>query len=123
MPGEGLGGELWGGTLYLFSPGEETPYHWHYGEEEILVVLAGRLTLRTTDGERQLEPWDAAWVLTGEGGAHGLRNDGEEPARFVMFSTLSDPEVTVYPDTGKVAAFAGWSRDGVREVRGFVEPA
>jgi uncharacterized cupin superfamily protein len=86
-------------------------------------VLAGRLTLRTPAGERQLEPWDTAWFVTGGVGAHGVRNDGEEPARFVMFSTLSDPEVTVYPDTGKVAAFAGWNRGDVREVRGFVESA
>ena len=81
------------------------------------------MTLRAPGGERQLGPWDTAWFVTGERGAHALRNDGGEPARFVMFSTLSDPEVTVYPDMDKVVAFAGWSRDDVPEVRGFVEPA
>jgi uncharacterized cupin superfamily protein len=89
----------------------------------VLVVLAGLLTLRTPAGERQLAPWDSAWFVTGEAGAHGLRNDGSEPVRFLMVSTLADPEVTVYPDTGKVAAFAGWSRDDLPEIRGFVEPA
>ena len=40
--------------------------------------------MRTPDGERQLEQWDTAWFVTGEAGAHGLRNDGGEPARFVL---------------------------------------
>jgi hypothetical protein len=32
-----------------------------------------------------------------------------------MFSTVSDPEVCVYPDSGRVGALAGWSRtDGQR---------
>jgi uncharacterized cupin superfamily protein len=86
-------------------------------------VLAGTLTVRTPDGERQLGAWDVAWFPTGERGAHGVRNDGGEPARFVMFSTLSDPEVTVYPETGKAAVFAGWSRDDVPERKGWLEPA
>jgi hypothetical protein len=32
-----------------------------------------------------------------------------------MFSTTSDPEVCVYPESGKVGVYAGWSRaDGSR---------
>jgi uncharacterized cupin superfamily protein len=89
----------------------------------VLVVLVGRLTIRTPEGERELGPWDTAWFVTGERGAHGVRNDGAEPARFVMFSTLADPEVTVYPELGKAVAFAGWSRNDVPEIRGPIEPA
>lgn len=81
------------------------------------------MTVRTPDGERELGPWDCAWFPTGERGAHGVRNGSTEPARFVMFSSLADPEVTVYPDRGRAAVFAGWSRHGVPELRGFVEPA
>jgi uncharacterized cupin superfamily protein len=44
-----------------------------------------------------------------------VRNDSDAPVRVVMFSTASDPEVCVYPDSGKVGMFAGWSRaDGQR---------
>jgi uncharacterized cupin superfamily protein len=119
---EGLGGKGWGGTLYELEPGRRSSdYHWHYGEEEILVVLAGRVTVRTPEGDRELQPWDCAWFPTGERGAHGVRNDGRDPARFVMFSSLADPEVTVYPDDARVAVFAGWSREDVPEVRGYVQ--
>ena len=86
-------------------------------------MLAGRVTVRTPDGDRELGPWDCAWFVTGERGAHGVRNDGEDRARFVMFSTLSDPEVTVYPERERAAVFAGWSRDDVPERRGWLESA
>lgn len=112
---------MWGGTLYVWDTGEQTPYHWHYGEEEVLVVLRGRIAVRTPEGERELGAWDTAWFPTGERGAHAVR--ALEPSRFLMVSTLSDPEVTVYPDTGKVAAFAGWSREDVPTTKGLVEPA
>ena len=77
---------------------EESPYHWQFGEEEFLIVIAGRPTLRTPEGERVLEPWDVAWFVRGEPGAHQVRNDTDAAARVVFFSTCSDPEVVVYPD-------------------------
>jgi uncharacterized cupin superfamily protein len=53
--------------------------------------------------------------VRGEAGAHEVRNETDEPVRIVMFSTCADPEVCVYPDSGKVGVFAGWSRkDGQR---------
>jgi uncharacterized cupin superfamily protein len=111
-----LGATLWGGTVYELAPGERIcPYHWHFGEEEWLLVVSGKPTLRTPDGELTLRAWDLAAFVRGAEGAHEVRNDVGEPARVVMFSTTSDPEVCVYPDSGKVGVFAGWSRaDGQR---------
>jgi uncharacterized cupin superfamily protein len=120
--GEELGGTLWGGTVYELGPGESSPYHWHFGEEEWLVALAGSPTLRTPEGERVLGPWDVAAFVTGEAGAHQVRNDSDTVARVVFFSTVSDPEVCVYPDEGKTGVFAGWSRPDGPQVRGWVEP-
>jgi uncharacterized cupin superfamily protein len=37
--GEALGATLWGGTLWELAPGESSPYHWHYGEEECAMRL------------------------------------------------------------------------------------
>jgi uncharacterized cupin superfamily protein len=120
--GESLGATLWGGTLYELGPGESLPYHWQVGEEEWVVAISGRPTLRLADGERTLEPWDAAVFVRGPEGAHQLRNDTDSPARFVMFSTVSDPEVVVYPDEGRTGVIAGWSRDDRPTLRGWVEP-
>ena len=84
-------------------------------------MVSGTPTARTRDGERVLSPWDVAAFPAGERGAHQLRNDSQEPARIVMFSTASDPEVCVYPDTNEVGVVAGWSRDEGRQVRLMTE--
>jgi uncharacterized cupin superfamily protein len=116
--GEELGATLWGGTVYEVAPGEKRcPYHWHFGEEEWLLVVAGTPTLRTPSGERVLRPWDVAVFIRGDAGAHEVRNDTGEPVRVVMLSTASDPEVCVYPDSGKVGVFAGWSRKNGQKVQ------
>jgi uncharacterized cupin superfamily protein len=85
------------------------------------VVVAGTPTLRTPGEERVLQPWDVAWFPRGPAGAHGLRNDADEPARIVFFSTVADPEVAVYPDDDKVGVVAGWSNDAIETMRGWVD--
>lgn len=85
------------------------------------VVITGRPTLRTPAGERELRPWDVAWFVRGEAGAHQLRNDTDEPARVVFFSTVSDPEVAVYPDEDKIGVIAQWSHDDAPTIRGWVQ--
>jgi hypothetical protein len=53
--GRRLGGELLGASLYHLPPGQWSwPYHAHYGNEELLVVLDGRPTLRTPDGRARV---------------------------------------------------------------------
>ncbi len=79
--GDALGATMWGATVSVLEPGEASRYHWHYGEEEWLVVLEGAPTLRTPDAERMLRPWDTAVFPRGEAGAHQLRNDTDRPVR------------------------------------------
>ena len=114
--GETLGAEKIGGTVYLIEPEQRIcPYHWHFGEEEWLIVLDGAVTLRTPAGERELGRGDVVAFPTGPGGGHDVRCSGTEAARVLMLSTLSDPEICVYPDSEKVGASAGFSRaDGAR---------
>jgi len=109
---------MWGATVYELVPGEETTYHWHFGEEEWLIVLAGEPTLRTPGGERVLRAWDTAVFPRGEAGAHQLRNDTDRVVGAVLFSTVSDPEVVVYPDEGRTGVIAGWTRG--EPLRGWV---
>jgi uncharacterized cupin superfamily protein len=56
---EALGGDLIGCSLYDVDPGNQLwPYHFHWNNEEWLVVVAGTPTLRTPDGERDLRAGD-----------------------------------------------------------------
>jgi uncharacterized cupin superfamily protein len=97
-------GVFLGATLYELDPGTWAVYHAHHGSEEALLVLDGRPTLRTPAGERQLGPGDVVHFPPGPDGAHGLRNDTEEPARYVMAGTRVSPEVCEYPDLKQVTA-------------------
>jgi uncharacterized cupin superfamily protein len=98
-----LEGEKIGATLYELPPGMKSfPYHWHRGLEELLVVLEGRPTLRTPEGEQQLERGDVVSFPTTPEGAHKLWNDTDEPVRYLMLSTSADFDVVHYPDSDKI---------------------
>jgi uncharacterized cupin superfamily protein len=43
----------------------------------------------------------------GPEGAHGIRNESNEGARVLMFSTVVVPTATVYPDSDKVGIWTG----------------
>ena len=104
--GDALGATGWGGTIYELAPGERIcPYHWHVAEEEWLLVLSGAPTLREPDGEQRLRAWDVAVFRRGPEGAHEVRNDTGEIVRVLMLSTLANPEICVYPDSGKIGAW------------------
>ena len=83
------------------------PYHSHYANEELLIVLAGRPSLRTPAGERELRAGDMTIFRRGPEGAHQLLNRFTPAARVVVVSTMLQPEIARYPDTGEFAIFAG----------------
>jgi uncharacterized cupin superfamily protein len=98
-------GNRMGMMLYELFPGQtQCPYHFHHGNEEVLLVLRGRPTLRTPDGERKLEPGDVVHFPIGPAGAHHVVNRTEEPVRYVIADSKVSPEVVQYPDSGKIAA-------------------
>jgi uncharacterized cupin superfamily protein len=99
-----LGSELVGASLWLLPPGEAAcPYHYHYADEEIMVVLKGRPSLRTPEGVRELEQGEVVRFPLGPDGAHQLFNPGEEEARILAVSSHGRPDIVVYPDSGKVS--------------------
>jgi uncharacterized cupin superfamily protein len=95
-----------GASVYELGPGNSVAYHFHHGSEELLIVLRGRPTLRTPDGERQLAEGEVVHFPTGPDGAHGLRNDTDEAVRYVVAGIRTSPEVAEYPDTKQITAQA-----------------
>ena len=84
-------------------PGEKSfPYHYEWGNEEWLLVVSGRPTLRTPEGEHELEPGDVVCFAEGPDGAHQVQNGTDEPVRIVFLSTKRFPAVAVYPDSDKL---------------------
>ena len=113
-----IGASRLGMSIYELPPGQAIcPYHYEYGEEEWLVVLRGRPTLRRPEGLERLEPWDVICFPTGPEGAHGVRNETDQTVRVMMFSTISHPAATVYPDSDKIAVWTGNTDDDVMVLR------
>jgi len=104
--GPKLGASLLGMTLYELPPGERAwPYHYELGCEEWLIVVSGRPTLRTPDGERELGPGEVVVFPEGPAGAHAVANTTGEVARVLVLSNKSPLAVVRYPDSGKVGVW------------------
>jgi uncharacterized cupin superfamily protein len=100
------GAERLGMSLWEVPAGEAAyPYHFHYTEEELLVVLEGRPSLRTPEGWRELEQGEVVSCPRGEGGGHQIVNRTDQTVRFLSISTSGEPDIVAYPDSGKLGAF------------------
>nr|WP_276259812.1 cupin domain-containing protein [Haloglomus sp. DT116] len=112
------GGERIGTSLYELPPGARSwPLHYHRGNEEAFFVLAGEGRLRTdeTDDAEDGHPVEAGDYVAcpaDERGAHQLVNTGEAPLRFLAVSTMHEPDVAVYPESGTVGTFVGRAPGG-----------
>jgi uncharacterized cupin superfamily protein len=98
-----------GASMFEVPPGAATfPLHAHYANEELLVVLAGRPTLTTRSGERELAPGEVVAFPAGREGAHRLDNRTEQPFRVLIASTMRAPEINEMFETNEL-----WVRDYV----------
>jgi uncharacterized cupin superfamily protein len=105
LVGQRIGGELIGATMSEVEPGSKLwPYHTHYLNEEWVVVLRGEPTLRTREGEQQLQEGDVVCFPRGKEGAHQIINRTDLPIRVLMLSSMVRGEIIEYLDTGKVLA-------------------
>ena len=110
--GERVGGSRIGAALYELEPGQRSwPYHFHYGNEEWLLVVSGRPTVRMPDGEQELSEGDVVCFPAGPDGAHTFENRTDAPVRVLMLSTKVVPGAVVYPDSDKVGVRPGVPED------------
>jgi uncharacterized cupin superfamily protein len=101
-----VGAERLGVSLWEVPPGQAAyPYHAHLSEEELVIVLAGRPSLRTAEGWRELEQGEVVSFPRGEQGVHQIVNRSDETVRFLAFSPSGEPDVVLQPDSGKIGAF------------------
>src|SRR5262245_59972600 len=110
--GKIVGAVATGMSVYELAPGEAIgPYHYENPEEEWLLVMDGKPTLRHPDGEEELEPWDVVFFPPGPNGAHQVRYDGDATSCVLMFSNVSQVAASVYPDSDKIAIWTGNDAD------------
>ncbi len=116
--GSATGGEKLGCSLYEVPPGRRAwPYHYHLANEEAIYVLHGSGMLRIGGREVALSRGDYVALPVGEEGSHQIFNTSDEPLRYLCLSTMDEPDVLVYPDSGKIGLFAGSAPGGPKEKR------
>ena len=120
--GEAAGGDQLGCSLYEIPPGKRSwPYHYHTANEEALFVLSGTGTVRCDGEEVAVTDGDYLNFAADESGAHRVINDSDAPLRYLMVSTMTEPDVTVYPDTETFGVYVGAvpGDRGDRELEGY----
>ncbi len=111
--GDRAGSDRLGASLWELPPGQAAyPLHFHYAEEEMLVVLDGEPLLRQRDTWRRLARGAVVSFLPGPDGAHQLFNDSEQVVRFLAISTSGAPDIVSYPEQGKIGVFERPPGDG-----------
>lgn len=100
------GSERLGMSLWEVPAGEAAyPFHHHLTEEELVLVTVGSPSLRTPEGWRELHEGDVVAFRRGERGGHQMVNRSEQTVRFLSFSTSGEPDIVIYPDSGKLGAY------------------
>lgn len=104
--GAAAGNEKLGCSLYEIPPEHShCPYHYHSPNEEALYVLKGTGTLRGKASKEEISAGEYVAFPAGEEGAHQIINTSGETLRFLCFSTMKEPDITVYPDSDKTGIF------------------
>lgn len=106
-----------GATHVMLAPGGfSSQRHWHRGQDELVVMIAGHAVLIDDHGETAVGPGDVLAFPAGEANGHHLHNRTEEPCVFVAISA-GPPEADSgeYSDMDMVFDAEGYARkDGSR---------
>ncbi|MGZ5279631.1 MAG: cupin domain-containing protein [Pseudobdellovibrionaceae bacterium] len=89
------------------------PYHWHSGEEELVIVIEGEATVRNNGEFRIIKPGDLIYYGTGPDSVHHMYNHTDKPFKYFVLSNQVPTETCHYPDSKKQSEPEGFSQNGV----------
>jgi uncharacterized cupin superfamily protein len=109
-PAAGL--TLMGATHVTLAPGGySSQRHWHRGQDEIVVMIAGEAVLIDDSGETPVSAGDVLTFPAGEANGHHLHNRSGEPCVFVAVSAGGrEADSGVYSDIDMVFDAEGYAR-------------
>lgn len=100
-----------GASIDTVAPGKRScPYHFHYAQEEMFIILEGTGTLRVAGEMLPLRAGDIAFIPPGPEYPHQILNTSDAPLKYLSISTRDTPEIVEYPDSNKY--FATAKQDG-----------
>lgn len=117
-----IGSRQLGAMLTRVEPGKKAfPFHAHHANEEMFLVLEGAGQYRFGSDHHDIGAGDLmAAPAGGQETAHHIINTGDKTLVYLSISTMHDPEVVEYPDSGKFSVMSrvDWSApDGGAGVR------
>ncbi|WP_374658611.1 cupin domain-containing protein [Inhella sp.] len=105
---DGTAARQLGAAIDIVPPGKQAcPYHFHYAQEEMFVILEGEGVLRVAGERVPVRAGDVITLPAGPEFPHHLLNTGTRELKYLSISTQQRPEVCEYPDSGKVGAYPG----------------
>jgi uncharacterized cupin superfamily protein len=115
-----IGARKLGYRVVVVPPGKKAwPYHSHYANEEMFFILEGSGTLRFAGQHYPVRAGDVIAAPPGPEHAHQLLNTSTAELKYLAVSTMEEPDVMGYPDSGKFGVFAGSAPGGVSQDRNF----
>jgi len=100
--GTGTAAQKLGASIDVVAPGKMScPYHFHYAQEEMFVVLEGEGTLRVAGERLPVRAGDVVFIPPGPEYPHQFINTSDAPLKYLSISTRESPEFVEYPDSGK----------------------
>jgi uncharacterized cupin superfamily protein len=94
-----------GASIDTLAPGKRgCPYHLHHAQEEMFVILEGHGTLRVAGEMLPIKAGDVIFIPAGPEYPHHILNSSGAPLKYLAISTMEQPEICEYPDSGKYLA-------------------
>jgi uncharacterized cupin superfamily protein len=105
--GAALGAHKLGYSFFIVPPGKAAfPYHTHTGNEEMIYILDGDAVLRHGKDEIGVRSGTVIACPPGPDFPHQLINIGNKDLRYLVVSTMEYPDISEYPDSKKIGAYA-----------------
>jgi uncharacterized cupin superfamily protein len=105
--GAAVGSQKLGYSFFTVPPGKAAfPYHTHTTNEEMIYVVAGQGILRLAKEELEVTAGTIIACPPGTEFPHQLVNTGHEELRYLVVSTMDYPDLSEYPDSNKIGAYA-----------------
>jgi len=104
--GAHVGAQKLGYSFFTVPPGKTAfPYHNHVGNEEMIYIIDGDGILRLGKDELAVSA-DTVIACPPGDFPHQLINTGSSELRYLVVSTMEYPDISEYPDSNKIGAYA-----------------
>lgn len=117
--GELIGAKKLGYGISIVGPGKRAcPFHNHQVNEEMFFIIEGEATYRFGTEEFPIKAGD--FLAAPHGGyetAHQIINTGNSDLKYISVSTMEDPDICEYPDSGKINVMVGAAPGGDKSKR------